>query len=191
MRQVFHPSPTKSHEHCGITNKLNRQYCSAWYMYMMTVLSVISHQNENHIACPHHVVIFQCKKMAGEEVSFWQNAVIEFLKKEFPTLAMHMRIHCAYGATLIGASSVRWWVKNFQEGNTDNADRPHNVHQPTASPYRNKGKINEITKRIDVWHSGNGSRDWNTEKCGPGDCGKFGMLEILCLRVSLIAERGV
>lgn len=74
---------------------------------MMTVPSVISHQNENHIACSHHVVIFKCKKMAGEEVSFRQHAVIEFLKKEFPTLAMHTQIQCAYGATCIGGSSVR------------------------------------------------------------------------------------
>jgi len=59
---------------------------------MMTVPSVISHQTENHIACAQHMVIFQCKKMAGEKVSFWQFAGIEFPKKKFPTLAMHMRI---------------------------------------------------------------------------------------------------
>ena len=189
MRQVFHPSPTKSHEHSEITNKLNGQYCNAWYM--MTVPSVNSHQNKNHIACSHHVVIFQCKKMAGEEVSFRQHAVIKFPKKEFPTLVMHTQIQCAYGATHIDASSVRWWVKHFQEGNTDIADHPHNCHQPTASPYRNKGKINELPERINVWQSGNGSRDWNREQCSPGDCGKFGMLEILCLKISSIADKRV
>jgi len=63
---------------------------------MMTVPSVISHQNESHVACSHHVVIFQCKKMAGGKVSFRQHAGVGFLKKEFPTLAMHTQIQCAY-----------------------------------------------------------------------------------------------
>jgi hypothetical protein len=39
---------------------------------------------------PWNVVMFQCEKIAGEEMLFWQQAVIEFLiKEEIPTLDMH------------------------------------------------------------------------------------------------------
>jgi hypothetical protein len=36
------------------------------YNIWQLVPSVVSRQNENHIACPHHVVRFQCTLMAGK-----------------------------------------------------------------------------------------------------------------------------
>jgi len=37
-----------------------------------------------------HMVLFQCQIMAGKEILFPQNTVIEFLiKEEIPTLDMH------------------------------------------------------------------------------------------------------
>jgi hypothetical protein len=49
------------------------------------VPSVISHQNEYHIANPHHVAIFYFEKMAHKDV-FWQCACVEFIDKvEIPS----------------------------------------------------------------------------------------------------------
>jgi hypothetical protein len=42
------------------------------------VPSVISHQYENHISCPHHMVMFYSDKMAGKDMS-QECAVIKFV----------------------------------------------------------------------------------------------------------------
>ena len=55
--------------------------------------------------------------MAGNDMSFRQRAVIEFLaKEEIPAAEIHQRLQPAYGSVCMGASSVRRWVKHFKEG---------------------------------------------------------------------------
>ena len=58
------------------------------------------------------------KKMADNDVSFRQRAVIEFLvKEEIPAAEIHQRLQRAYGSVCMGASSVRRCVKHFKDGN--------------------------------------------------------------------------
>ena len=53
-------------------------------------------------------------KMADNDMSFRQRAVIEFLvKEEIPAAEIHQRLQRAYGNVCMGASSVRRWVKLF------------------------------------------------------------------------------
>ena len=55
-------------------------------------------------------------KMADNDMSFRQRAVIEFLvKEEIPAAEIHQRLHRAYGSVCMGASSVRKWVKRFKD----------------------------------------------------------------------------
>ena len=59
-------------------------------------------------------------KMAGNDMSFHQRAVIEFLvKEEIPAAEIHQRLQRAYGSVCMGASSVRRWVKHFKDGKTE------------------------------------------------------------------------
>ena len=59
-------------------------------------------------------------KMADNDMSFRQRAVIEFLvKEEIPAAEIHQRLQHAYGSVCMGASSVRRWVKHFKDGKTE------------------------------------------------------------------------
>ena len=59
-------------------------------------------------------------KMADNDMSFRQRAVIEFLvKAEIPAAEIHQRLQRAYGSVCMGASSVGRWVKHFKEGKTE------------------------------------------------------------------------
>ena len=59
-------------------------------------------------------------KMANNDMSFHQCAVIEFLvKEEIPTAEIHQRLQRAYGSVCMGASSVRRWMKHFKDGKTE------------------------------------------------------------------------
>ena len=59
-------------------------------------------------------------KMADNNMSFRQGAVIEFLvKEEIPAAEIHQRLQRAYGSVCMGASSVRRWVKHFNDGKTE------------------------------------------------------------------------
>jgi hypothetical protein len=45
----------------------NAAMCDIWW----PVPSTISHETENHVACQCHLVIFQCEKICGKDISFW------------------------------------------------------------------------------------------------------------------------
>ena len=63
--------------------------------------------------------------MADNDMSFRQGAVIEFLvKEEIPAAEIHQRLQRAYGSVCVGASSVRRWVKHFEDGNTSIQNDP-------------------------------------------------------------------
>ena len=56
-------------------------------------------------------------KMADNDMSFRQHAVINFLvKEEIPAAEIHQILQHAYGSVCMGASSVRRWVKHFKDG---------------------------------------------------------------------------
>jgi len=56
----------------------------------------------------HHVTSITPNKMADNNMSFHQRAVIEFLvKEEIPASEIHQRLQRAYGSVCMGASSVR------------------------------------------------------------------------------------
>ena len=68
----------------------------------------------------HHVTSITPNKMADNDMSFRQRAVIEFLvKEEIPAAEIHQRLQRAYGSVCMGASSVRRWVKHFKDGKTE------------------------------------------------------------------------
>jgi len=73
----------------------------------------------------HHVTSITPNKMANNDTSFRQRAVIEFLvKEEIPVAEIHQRIQRAYGSVCMGASSVRRCVKHLKNGNTSIQDQP-------------------------------------------------------------------
>ena len=93
----------------------------------MTIPHTFSHQNENHIACPHHKEVFQCKKMADWEVLLYNFLLRrKFLHWIFPWLKR------AYGDACVVTSSVRQWVKHFKGGNTDLNNQACSGHAQTA-----------------------------------------------------------
>jgi len=99
------------------------------------------------ISSLHHVTTKKPYKMANNHVSFRQHAVIEFLvKEEIPAADIHHRIQCVYGDLCMGASSVRWWVKHFKDGNTSTQDKPRSSHPRTASTEPNKKRVDEVIK---------------------------------------------
>ena len=68
----------------------------------------------------HHVTSISPNKMADNNMSFRQRAVIKFLlKEEIPAAEIHHRLQRAYGSVCMGASSVRRWVKHFKDGKTE------------------------------------------------------------------------
>jgi len=73
----------------------------------------------------HHVTSITPNKMADNDMSFRQRAVIEFLvKEEIPAAEIHQRLQRADGSVCMGASSVRRWVKHSEDGNTGIQDQP-------------------------------------------------------------------
>ena len=72
----------------------------------------------------HHVTSITPNKMASIDMSFRQRSVIEFLvKEEIPAAEIHQRLQHAYGSVCMGASSVRRWVKHFEDGKTEAIQR--------------------------------------------------------------------
>ena len=68
----------------------------------------------------HHVTSITPDKMADNDMSFRQRAVIEFLvKEEFPAAEIHHSLQSAYVSVCMGASCVRRWVKHFKDGKTE------------------------------------------------------------------------
>ena len=90
----------------------------------------------------HHVTSITPNKMADNDMSFRQSAVIEFLvKEEIPAAEIHQRLQRAYGSVCMGASSVRRWVKHFKGGNRSIQDQPRSGRPRTASTERNKERV--------------------------------------------------
>jgi transposase len=88
-----------------------------------------------------YVVVMTCEKMSVAVMSFRQCAVIEFLVKEGNSAGIiYKRLHGVYGDACMGASSVRRWVKHFEDGNTDFADQPRCGRPRSAATERNKQK---------------------------------------------------
>ena len=93
----------------------------------------------------HHVTSITPNKVADNDMSFRQRAVIEFLvKKEIPAAEIRQRLQRAYGSVCMGASSVRRWVKHFKDGNTSIQDEPRSGRPRTASTERNMERVDEI-----------------------------------------------
>ena len=68
----------------------------------------------------HHATSITPNKMADNDMSFRQRAVIEFpVKEEIPAAEIHQRLQRAYGSVCMGASCVRRWVKHFKDGKTE------------------------------------------------------------------------
>ena len=67
-------------------------------------------------------------KMADNNMSFCQHAVIEFLVKEdIPAAEIHQRLQRAYRFVCMGASSVRRWVKHYKDGKGGNSESSASV----------------------------------------------------------------
>jgi len=104
---VLWPSiPSAIHKHCQITTKHNAiLQCVVWRL----LPPIISQWNENHITCPHLVLIFQYKKTGS-----LRSAVINFLvDEEIPKLDIQTRLKHTYYNAGMGASIVRRWVQHF------------------------------------------------------------------------------
>ena len=87
----------------------------------------------------HHVTSITPNKMADNDMSFRQRAVIEFLvKEEILAAEIHQRLQRAYGSVCMGASSFRRWLKHFKDGNKSIQDEPQSGHPRTASTEHNK-----------------------------------------------------
>ncbi|KAJ4435417.1 hypothetical protein ANN_18032 [Periplaneta americana] len=84
-------------------------------------------------------------KMVDDDGLFRHRAVIKFLVKEEKSAAeIHLRLQRAYGDVCMGASSVRRWVKHFEDGNTSIQDEPRSGRPRTASTERNKERADEF-----------------------------------------------
>ncbi|KAJ4445810.1 hypothetical protein ANN_12495, partial [Periplaneta americana] len=83
-------------------------------------------------------------KRVDSDGSFRQRAVIKFLVKEEKSAAqINLRLQRVYGDVCMGASSVRRWVKHFEDGNTSIQDEPRSGRPRTASTERNKERVDE------------------------------------------------
>ncbi|KAJ4429657.1 hypothetical protein ANN_21858 [Periplaneta americana] len=98
-------------------------------------------------------------------------AVIKFLvKEETSAVEIHLRLQRAYGDVCMGASSVRRWVKYFEDGNTSIQDEPHSGRPPTASMECNKERTvlklhhalreKRSGKKIILQHDGENQNIW-------------------------------
>jgi transposase len=95
-----------------------------------------------------YVLVMHCGKMAVTNMSFRQNAVIEFRMREGnSTGIIYERLSGMYGDVCIGASSVRRWVKHFKDGNTEIVDQPRCGRPRTAATERNKQKVDELIRQ--------------------------------------------
>ena len=86
-------------------------------------------------------------KIADDDVSFCQCAVIEFLvKEEVPAADIYSRLQRVYGDVCMGASSVRQWGKHSKDGNVSIQDKPRSGHPHKVSSEPNKKRVDEIIK---------------------------------------------
>ncbi|KAJ4435649.1 hypothetical protein ANN_18265 [Periplaneta americana] len=83
--------------------------------------------------------------MVDNDGSFRQLAVIKFLVKEEKSAAeIHLSLQRAYGDVCMGASSVRGWMKHFEDGNTSIQDESRSGRPRTAFTERNKERVDEF-----------------------------------------------
>jgi transposase len=124
----------------------------------------------------HHVTRITPNKLADNNVSFRQRAVIEFLvKEEIPAAEIYQRLQRAYGSVCMGASSVRRWAKYFKDGNTSIEVEPRSGRPRTASTERNKKRVDELiqdNRRVTV--------DTIARKLGIGHSAAQEMIESNC-----------
>ena len=92
----------------------------------------------------HHVTSITPNKMADNDMSFRQRAVIEFLIKEEILLQKFTRDFSMLMEVCMGVSSVRRWVNHFKDGNTNIQDQPRSGRPRTASTEHNKERVDEI-----------------------------------------------
>ena len=79
--------------------------------------------------------------MAGKEILFLQNIVIEFLiKEEIPKLDMHALSQHTYTGKLAKMQQCQDADKHFKDRNTGITSQPCGGHQQTASIERHKVK---------------------------------------------------
>ena len=108
LKCSFYEGRTESHEQhffaykmgtadegeCG--GRWNQLLCYPWVSCDVNILLYVTSITPN--------------KMADNDMSFCQRAVIEFLvKEEIPSAEIHQRLQRAYGSVCMGASSVRRW----------------------------------------------------------------------------------
>ena len=99
----------------------------------------------------HRVTSITPNKMANNDMSFCQRAVIQFLvKEEIPAAEIHQKLQRAYGSVCMGAGSVRRWMKHFKvssdgwnrvlpQGNFKNIQNAgRNVYKEVAIMWKNK-----------------------------------------------------
>jgi transposase len=96
-----------------------------------------------------YVPFLHCEKMAVTDMSFRQRAVIEFLVKEgnSTVVVIHERLRGVYGDVCMGVSSVRRWVKHFEDGNTDIDNQPRCGRPRTAATEGNEPEVDELIRR--------------------------------------------
>ncbi|KAJ4434960.1 hypothetical protein ANN_23532 [Periplaneta americana] len=104
-------------------------------VYMLPYLQ----QETNSITCSN-----VCK-IVDNDGSFRQRAIIKFpVKVDKSAAEIHLRLQCAYGDVCMGASSVRRWVKHFEDRNTSIQDEPRSGRPRTASTEHNKERVYEF-----------------------------------------------
>jgi hypothetical protein len=89
-----------------------------------------------------------CEKMAVTD-KFHQRAVTEFPVKVGNSVRVtYERLRGVYGDVCMGTSSVRRWVKHFEDGNTDIAYQTRCGRPRTATATeRNKQKVDEVIRQ--------------------------------------------
>jgi transposase len=142
----YYEGHTESHEQCRIVG--NSATSNDWLSFgswhqLLPYLWV-----RYCVSSLHHVTINKWYKMADNDVLYHQCAVIEFhVKEEIPAADIHYRLRRVYGHVCMGASSVRWWVKHFKNGNMSIQDQPRSGRPWTGSPEANKKIVDEIINK--------------------------------------------
>ena len=116
--QDIYEGRTESHEHlffaCELGTPDEGKCGGRWNQLLCYPLASCDVNSFDHVAS------ITPNKMADNDMSFRQRAVIEFLvKEEIPAAEIHQRLQHTYGSVCMGASSVRRWVKHFKDGKTE------------------------------------------------------------------------
>ena len=84
------------------------------------------------------------------DVRFKQRAVIEFLTAEkVPQIEIHRRMQAVYGDHCVGVSTVRRWVRRFNDGELEQADlsdKTRSGRPVTASDQLHQDRVEELIR---------------------------------------------